>query len=476
MESTVASQISPQIYSAKLAKLYEGDIDVESELFEINIFNTTLHIAPGKSIAGDDGLIYFYVYAIKDEKVLANLGVYELIADEQKTIYDISTFENLLLFDYYYTNSGKIKEFEITGKDNIFDYIKTHLEFDKERTIKIYSDFLTFVKEIKTNPEYDEAYKLYKKIFAILGKDIREKGIDKEKIDQLKEKCKTDMQLFKLTLATLEPFLNVHFSFVDNGATVSNARNKTPPQKFTPTQYILVSMDQSFLSTASTTAEGGQAEEGQADGLPLTLELAEKDPFTQVTEETEATATGTGETEKSGIGETATEETATEKSGTLTPVSKGKKIAFSNAGKLPPPRVKTVLSSALSAINEGTHESASGTTKVKLTSESKAEEKPKESKESKTQAKSKGKPGKTPEPIASVLPPPPPKVSVKPGILSSSASRVESKLANENSNNEAKPTKPSVSVVSTSVAEPKSNAKPGPQSKSQSKKSFTSEA
>ena len=209
MESTVASQISPQIYSAKLAKLYEGDIDVESELYEINIFNATLHIAPGKSIAGDDGLIYFYVYAIKNEKVLANLGVYELISDEQKSIYDISNFENLLLFDYYYTNPGKIKEFEISGKSNIFDYIITHLAFDKEKSIKVYSEFLTFVKEIKSNPEYDEAYKLYKKIFSILGKDIREKGIDKEKIDQLKEKCKTDLNLFKLTLATLEPFLNV---------------------------------------------------------------------------------------------------------------------------------------------------------------------------------------------------------------------------------------------------------------------------
>jgi hypothetical protein len=170
----------------------------------------------------------------------------------RSSIYDISTFENLLLFDYYYTHPDKIKEFEITGKHNIFDYIKTHLEFDKEKTIRVYSEFLTFVKEIKSNPEYEEAYKLYKKIFVILGKDIKEKGVDKEKIDQLKEKCKTDMQLFKLTLATLEPFLNVQFSFVDNRATVSNLRNKTPPQKFTPTQYIVVSIDQSFLSTAST--------------------------------------------------------------------------------------------------------------------------------------------------------------------------------------------------------------------------------
>ena len=115
MESSVTSQISPKLYTGDIKKLYKDDVDAQSELFEINIFNHTLHIAPGKSIADEehDKLVYFYVYAIKDEKVIANLGVYELLTDEQKLMYDISSFENLLLFDYYYTNPGVIKEFEI---------------------------------------------------------------------------------------------------------------------------------------------------------------------------------------------------------------------------------------------------------------------------------------------------------------------------------------------------------------------------
>ena len=151
MESSVTSQLSSKVYTAELSKLYKADIDAQSELFEINIFNCTLHIAPGKSIGEEDGLVYFYVYAIKDEKVLANLGVYELITDEQKLMYDISTFENLLLFDYYYTNPTKIKEFEITGKNNIFDYIKTHLEFEKGRKLLAISNkFVVFLKELKS--------------------------------------------------------------------------------------------------------------------------------------------------------------------------------------------------------------------------------------------------------------------------------------------------------------------------------------
>jgi hypothetical protein len=39
---------------------------------------------------------------------LMPLGMRELLTDEQKLIYDISTFDNLLLFDYYYTNPTKI--------------------------------------------------------------------------------------------------------------------------------------------------------------------------------------------------------------------------------------------------------------------------------------------------------------------------------------------------------------------------------
>ena len=261
MESSVASQISPTTYSADVFKLHPDDIDFESELFEINIFNTILHIAPGKSIGGDDGLVYFYVYAIKDERVIANLGVYELITDEQKLIYDISTFENLLLFDYYYTNQGKIKEFEITAKNNIFDYINTHLEVekDKKRLVNIFNEFRTYITAEKD--ALGDNYKLYHAVLSIISKEIKTTGITKDTLDKLKEKCDTErkkpLEQFKICLAILEPFYNVHFLLIDNGETVTNFRDKTPSeiQKFKPTQYIIVSTDQSFVSTSSTFKE-----------------------------------------------------------------------------------------------------------------------------------------------------------------------------------------------------------------------------
>ena len=272
MESSVTSQISPKVYTGEISKLHKNDIDAQSELFEINIFNSTLHIAPGKSISDEDNdkLVYFYVYAIKDDKVVANLGVYELLTDEQKLLYDISTFENLLLFDYYYTNPTKIKEFEITGKNNIFDYIKTHLEYiPVDKALLIYNTFARFRRDQKDSIGSEQHQSIFKKIVGILSKDIKTKGIDDEKINQLKDMT-TNIETLKLVLAILEPFLNVQFSFVDKGESVDNYRNKTPDQEFTPKQYIIVSTDQTFVSTSRTLKEPEkeleeELEEGEID-------------------------------------------------------------------------------------------------------------------------------------------------------------------------------------------------------------------
>ena len=276
MESSVVSQISPKEYIADIKKIYKDDVDAESELFEINIFDHTLHIAPGKSIADEehDKLVYFYVYAIKDEKVIANLGVYEFHTDEQKLMYDISTLENLLLFDYYYTNPGIIKEFEITGKNNIFDYIDTHLTPDP-KVVEIYNTFTRYGKE---NKDFlGKHYASYKKIISILSKDIK-KGLG-GKIAELKDNCKS-ADTYKLTLAILEPFYNVHFSLVDKGVSVTNFRDKTPPQTFTPKQYIIASTDQSFVSTAST-QPGTESQPDAAEDKVLEMYEAATEPATE---------------------------------------------------------------------------------------------------------------------------------------------------------------------------------------------------
>jgi len=253
MESSVASRISPKLYTGEISKLYKADIDAESELFEINIFNTTIHIAPGKSIKDEteDNLVYFYVYAIKDNKVVANLGVYELLTDEQKIMYDISTFETFLLFDYYYSNPGKIKEFEVTGKNNIFDYIRTHIKSDVKRSKPIYNEYVKYIKSDGIKEQLANLYAPYKQILAYLSVDIAIRGVDDEKINKIKSYVELKPEAFKLSLAILEPFLEVQFFLTNKGVSVTDFREKTPSIEFIPKQYVVVSMDQSFVSTST---------------------------------------------------------------------------------------------------------------------------------------------------------------------------------------------------------------------------------
>jgi hypothetical protein len=248
MESSVASKLSPNIYTADIHKLYKDDNDVPSELYEINIFNNVLHIAPGKPIIDDKlKLTYMYVYAIKNEKVVANLGVYELLTDKPEKMYDISTLDDLLLFDVYYTSPSKIKELEIVEKD-IFDYIKKHLLLPKDsRETKLYNGIRKHMKENDM---------VYPKIIKIIGKSL-ETGMIEDTIDQLKEQA-VDDDSFKIILSILERYLKVSFTLTNKGIKISDYSNKLPETidkvDTEPTKYIIVE-NRAFVSSSSKPLE-----------------------------------------------------------------------------------------------------------------------------------------------------------------------------------------------------------------------------
>jgi hypothetical protein len=413
MESSVTSQISPKLYSADIKKLYKDDVDAQSELFEINIFNHILHVAPGKSIADEehDKLVYFYVYAIKDEKVIANLGVYELLTDEQKLMYDISSFENLLLFDYYYTSPGVIKEFEITGKNNIFDYIQTHLTPDP-KVIDIYNVFPKFLREHKESEYLSKHLGAFKKIISIIAKDIKTIPLN-DKLGEIKDYCKIkSLDVFKLTLAILEPFYNVQFSFVDQGVSVSNLREKTPTQTFTPKQYVIVSIDQSFVSTSSTSEEVAEViddEDEKVEDVDLEDAVGVKDleAEAEVAEAEVAEAEEPGALD--GVGESKGESKAEEEGGNQFNVNFKPKIK-------PPTGTRIKLKP----------KTGSSTESAEPKTESKAESKA----ESKTvlKASKKSKDVKESEPLGSSLNyiPEPPKAASKSKLRPSVSKKPES--------------------------------------------------
>jgi hypothetical protein len=116
MTSSVDSRISPKRYESLLSEIEEEDQNTKSELYELSVYDHILQISPGKTIQDEEikDLVYCYVYAVKNDKVVQKLGVYERFTKEKEPFFDLSTFEKgtLCLFEKYETNPSLFLEFK----------------------------------------------------------------------------------------------------------------------------------------------------------------------------------------------------------------------------------------------------------------------------------------------------------------------------------------------------------------------------
>ena len=136
MTSSVDSRISPKRYESLLSELEEEDKNIKSELYELSIYDHTIHISPGKTIEDDEikDLVYCYVYVVKNDKVVQKLGVYERFTKEKEPFFDLSTFGKgtLCLFEKYETNPSLFLEFK---PDETTD-VKPEKEKEKKKKSK----------------------------------------------------------------------------------------------------------------------------------------------------------------------------------------------------------------------------------------------------------------------------------------------------------------------------------------------------
>ena len=116
MTSSVDSRISPKRYESLLSEIEEEDRNIRSELYELSIYDHTIMISPGKTIEDEEikDLVYCYVYAVKNDKVIHKLGVYERFTKEKEEFFDLTTFGKgtLCLFEKYETNPSLFLEFK----------------------------------------------------------------------------------------------------------------------------------------------------------------------------------------------------------------------------------------------------------------------------------------------------------------------------------------------------------------------------
>jgi len=248
----VESRISSKTYKTNVDELEPNDQGLKSDLYEVSIFNHVIKISPGLAIK-EDNLSYCYVYAIKNNKVVAKIGVYETL-DETEDIFDLSTFSEgtLCLFDVYERNPSLILELEEVSqkneeRDTVFDYMLTKInddEPDKKTTLtkNSYKGILLVLTAKKKVLE-DENSRIITNLLNIIKKSVSTKKYFNETTQEAIKKYAKDLNKKVLSLIVSEPFLKVRFIFTKDDEAYDDSEFREWSIKTDITEYVIVSVD-----------------------------------------------------------------------------------------------------------------------------------------------------------------------------------------------------------------------------------------
>jgi len=249
----VDSRISSKTYKTNVDELEPNDQNLKSELYEVSIFNHVIKIAPGLVIQ-EDNLSYCYVYAIKNNKVVKKIGVYELLDDKSQDVFDLSTFSegSLCLFDVYERNPSLILELEEVkeeskDKDTVFDYLLTKINDDEpDKKIALtknsYKGILLVLTQKKKVQE-DENSRIITNLLNLIKKSIETKKYFNETTQEAIKKYAKDLNKKILSLIVSEPFLKVRFIFTKDDEAYDDSEFREWSIKTEITEYVIVSVD-----------------------------------------------------------------------------------------------------------------------------------------------------------------------------------------------------------------------------------------
>ena len=98
-------------------KLDTRDVNIETDLHEIDIFGNIYHIAMGelKTHPNKDTLVYFIAYLIYDSKVVSKLGIYEMNKRDDTLHHKSMNYSKytLLVDQYFYKNPDSLLPFKV---------------------------------------------------------------------------------------------------------------------------------------------------------------------------------------------------------------------------------------------------------------------------------------------------------------------------------------------------------------------------
>jgi len=252
----VDSRITSKTYKTNVDELEPNDQNLKSDLYEVSIFNHLLKIAPGLVIQ-EDNLSYCYVYAIKNNKVVKKIGVYEKIEDDSD-MFDLSTFSegSLCLFDVYEKNPSLILELEDTEtksiREDVFDFILTKINDEEpekkvELTKMSYKQILSILTSKKKEDSEDN--KIITNLLNLIKKTIGDKKYYGEATQDKIKKYATDDKKKMLSLIVTEPFFGLRFIFTKNGEPIDDSEFRVWSIKSEIKEYVIVSENFEVIET-----------------------------------------------------------------------------------------------------------------------------------------------------------------------------------------------------------------------------------
>jgi len=250
----VDSRISSKTYKTNVDELEPNDQNIKSELYEVSIFNHVIKISPGLVIQ-EDNLSYCYVYAIKNNKVVKKIGVYETL-DESPDVFDLSTFRegSLCLFDVYERNPSLILELEeatstpeTKDTEDVFDYLLTKINDDEpDKKIALTKNSykgILLVLTTKKKVQEDENSRIITNLLNLIKKSITTKKYFNETTQESIKKYAKELNKKILSLIVSEPFLKIRFIFTQDDMVYDDSEFREWSIKTDITEYVIVSVD-----------------------------------------------------------------------------------------------------------------------------------------------------------------------------------------------------------------------------------------
>lgn len=164
------SNINKDIKYKEYNKIEKKDINYEAALYEMELYNTKITIALGREINkySKYNIIYFPIYIIKDDKVVNQIGLYEITSERLPIITDADGDINLELVgdpifykfvdEEYILNNRTITKDDKKNKDEL--EISLQREQTKEEAEKERKDFKKdknnkWIQNYMNNPYYN---------------------------------------------------------------------------------------------------------------------------------------------------------------------------------------------------------------------------------------------------------------------------------------------------------------------------------